>query len=272
MKQAECRTVRRDELGQSLTSGSERESGTRLARPSRRGRVGQRWPRFSEAARSLRLGIPIVLGLLWYGPAMARGAEAWREALSTMPFPAEAAVTRSNCMRLFLEAFQSNATVKALIFLPGVADDFYLLNRDLQPLDLHASNLAEAVAALTQKTHVRATFRRPMLLLHLQRERLTPQEAVFGRAIAKRLQTQSHWPHLLLVDRHWDYLQPQLSQKLALPVWPQVEAQDSWHFGRAYAAGWNLSDYEVLRALALATGTRYTISTDRIRFQERAVR
>src|SRR5260370_37592278 len=101
-----------------------------------------------------------------------------------------AGLNRDDCMSLMLGASQSNGVLKALIFLPAVADDFYLINRGQPKLDLAARNLLEAITVLTNATAVRATFRPPFLLLHLEREGLAPAVSVRNKAAAARSQAR----------------------------------------------------------------------------------
>src|SRR5438132_11857416 len=57
--------------------------------------------------------------IAWPGFA-AVAAPSWQEALARMPLARPAAeLNRSNCVTLLLDSFQSNAVVKALVFMPG---------------------------------------------------------------------------------------------------------------------------------------------------------
>ena len=194
--------------------------------------------------------------------------ENWETALSRMPLDTNPApLNRDNCMPLMLGAFQSNAVIKALIFLPAVADDFYLLNRDQPKLNIRAANLREAVVALTNATAVRASFRFPFLLLHLQRDNLEPIFVIRHAATAIRLKEKCHLPQVLFNDRHWERVQPLLEQGMGVKVLPAAISEDAWHFNRHNLAGSNLTDWEVLSALSLAGKTSFTVGRDRIVFQ-----
>ena len=73
----------------------------------------------------------LAIACLGFLAARLPAGESWMEALRQMPLPAGTPpLNRDNAMRALLDAFASNATVKALIFLPAVSDDFYLFNRD----------------------------------------------------------------------------------------------------------------------------------------------
>ncbi|HVV01168.1 MAG TPA: hypothetical protein VHH88_07370, partial [Verrucomicrobiae bacterium] len=57
-------------------------------------------------------------------------AASWEAALGSMPLPPGTRIlTRSNCVPLMLDAFQSNDVVKALVFMPGATDEFYMFHR-----------------------------------------------------------------------------------------------------------------------------------------------
>ncbi len=208
----------------------------------------------------------VLLGLPLAGPMAA--AEDWPDALRRMPLPADAPpLNRDNCIGVMLGAFQSNAVVKGLIFLPAVTDDFYLIHRDAPKLNLAARNLFEAVAALTNATAVRATFRAPFLLLHLDRDLRGPAFVIKDPRAAARLKEQHGLAQVVWVDRHWDSLQPLLRQQLKLRIMPQAGSQAAWHFYRHNVAGCGLSDWEVLTALSLAGRTTFTVSARQIEFE-----
>ena len=65
-----------------------------------------------------------------------------------------------------LDAFQSNAVVKALIFMPGATDELYFFRRAHAKLTNANPSLLDAIVALTNQTYIQATFQPPLLLLH----------------------------------------------------------------------------------------------------------
>ena len=195
--------------------------------------------------------------------------ENWPDALRKMEFSAGTPpLNRDNAMSVMLRAFQSNTVVKGMIFLPAVADDFFLINRGKPDLNLRPRHLLEAVAALTNATAVRATFRPPLLLLHLERDRLEPVFTIKNPAVAARLQQQRQLPHALFVDTHWERVQPALEKNLGLAFLPAAQSEDAWHFNRHYLAAWGLSDWELLTALSLAGKTSFTVQKSRVVFAE----
>lgn len=182
---------------------------------------------------------------------------------------ATVAVNRDNCLPLLLAAFQPDAVVKALVFLPAVSDDFYLIHRGQPPLNLHATNLLAAVAALTNSTGVRLTFKAPLLLVHMDRDYLEPAIIVRHQATVERLKAQSSLPRALVVDSHWQHVQPLLESNLRVKVVPSGASRDAWHFARHNLRGWNLSDWELLNALSLTGKTKITVRKNHLGFEVR---
>src|SRR3974390_212884 len=122
--------------------------------------VGQKWPKEWLVAIWLLLALP-----------GASASESWREVLAGMPLRQETRqLNRTNCMELLLSGLQSNAVVKALIFMPGATDEFYMYRRAEAQLTNVSPSLLQAIDALTSQTRIRATFRSPMLLLHTDQD------------------------------------------------------------------------------------------------------
>lgn len=190
----------------------------------------------------------------------------WPAQLEQMPLPADAPLlNRDNCAEILLQAFRPSDTVKALIFLPSVADDFYLINRG-RKLDLRVGDLRAAIEALTNTTAVRVTFRAPFLLLHTERDTLESVLQVKHSRTARRLKQQRHLPHALFNDQHWEQLQPILMHTLGLDVRPAADATAAWHFARPSFAGWHLTDWELVTATALAGKVWVSIGKGRVVF------
>jgi hypothetical protein len=109
------------------------------------------------------------IGLLLFCATMcgASAGEPWQEALARMPLAAPTTeLNRTNCVPLMLDAFRSNGVVKAIIFMPGATDELYFFRRARATLTNANPSLLDAVTALTNQTHIEATFRPPLLLLH----------------------------------------------------------------------------------------------------------
>jgi hypothetical protein len=187
-------------------------------------------------------------------------AESWPEALAKMPLRSKVSeLNRTNCVEVMLRAFESNDVVKALIFMPGATDEFYLFRRAAAHLTTSSPSLLEAVCALTNQTNIRASFRPPLLLLHTDEDPLEADEVVLDQKTANRLRHAFCLPHLLCNDRDWDYLQPLLKRSLKLDLRPWRNSTDSWHFYRHSFTAWNLNGLEVLETAALAGKSKFVI-------------
>ena len=171
-------------------------------------------------------------------------------------------------MSLLLNAFASNQVIAALVFLPAVSDDFYLINRDRPKLNLRADNILEALTALTNATALRVTFKRPMLLLHLDRDVLEPHLMIRDSATAERLKRLHDLPHALWIDAHWERVQPKLQAALKMSVLPAGGSVEAWHFARHNLAAWNLTDWDLLAALSLTGKTAVSVQKNRIILDE----
>ena len=187
-------------------------------------------------------------------------AEPWQNALNQMPLGTNVhELNRTNCVDIMLHAFTSNAVVKALVFMPGATDEFYMFRRAKAVLTNEEPSLLDAVNALTNQTLIRATFRAPLLLLHTDEDPLEPLINVEHEPTAAKLKQFHFVPHALYKDRDWDFVQPILAKTLKADVRPWRYMYDSWHFYRHSFAAWNLTGWEALEAIALAGKTRCTV-------------
>ena len=207
----------------------------------------------------------IVIGLL---PSLLDAAEQWQEALSQMPLKTNVTqLNRTNCVQLMLSSFQSNRTVKALIFMPGATDEFYMFRRARATLTNASPSLQDAVNALTNQTLIRATFLPPFLLLHSDEDPLEPLYQVESDSTLVKLKQKPFVPHAEYYDKDWDYLLPVLKKAVSMQLLPQLYSRDSWHFYRHSLAAWNLSDWEALEAISLAGKTKFTVKRNRVIFE-----
>ena len=211
---------------------------------------------------SIELVCVSVLPLLT--PANAVGQPSWPAALQAMALPAGFhELNRSNCIEVMLDAFRSNTTVKALIFMPGATDEFYMFKRARALVTNDAPTLFDAMAALTNQTLIRATFRPPLLLLHTDEDPLEPAFRIEDTPSAAKFRGERFLPHILVNDRDWDTIQPLLKKQLKADVRPWRKSYDSWHFYRHSFAGWNLTKWEALEAVAAAGKTKFTLRKHR---------
>jgi hypothetical protein len=157
--------------------------------------------------------------------------------------------------------------VKALVFMPGATDEFYMFRRAQATLTNKAPSLLDAVSALTNQTLIRATFSAPFLLLHTAEDPLEPDITVQDQTTANRLKQGQTIGQILCNDRDWDYLQPLLRNHMHMDLRPWHGSRDSWHFYRHSFAAWNLTDWEALEAAAFAGKSKFTVHKKRVVFE-----
>jgi hypothetical protein len=197
---------------------------------------------------------------IWFVQFVLCASESWESALSRMPL--ESGVTelsRTNCVEVMLRAFQSNELVKALIFMPGATDEFYMFKRARARLTNVSPTLFDAVSALTNQTLIRVAFRPPFLLLHSDEDPLDPLIAIESQSAAEKLKRTRLVAHGVYNDRDWDFMQPILRDCVKADIKPWRYSRASWHFYRHSFAAWNLGGWETLEAVALAGKTRFTV-------------
>ena len=190
----------------------------------------------------------------------SKATESWQGTFHQMPLQTDVQqLNRSNCVAVMLAAFRSNEVVKALIFMPGATDELYMFRRVRASLTNMQPTLLDAVSALTNQTFIRATFRSPFLLLHNEEDHLEPLVNVESDTAVKKLQKKHALPHLEFNDADWDQVQPVLAHRLHVDVRPYRFRPESWHFYRHSLAGWDMTGWEALEAVALANRTSFTI-------------
>lgn len=215
--------------------------------------------------RSLWSLAVVVLLLRFCGSA---AAETWADALARMPLKtAVTELNRTNCVGLMLDSFQSNGVVKALIFMPGATDEFYMFRRAKAHLTSASPTLLDAVAGLTNQTLIRATFKAPFLLLHTAEDPLEPDITIKDPGTGDRLKRTPFPARLKCNDRDWDYLQPQLKWRLKLDLRPWRFSQDSWHFYRHSFVADGLTEWQTLEAAAYAGKSRFSVFRKRVVFE-----
>lgn len=228
------------------------------------------WTRHSTPPRHLGRSRPgtwalvallaLVLGLSLAG---LQAQESWPDALRRMPLDQPVAELNQNtCLKLMLRSFQSNAVVKALIFMPGATDEFYMFHRARAALTNAAPTEFDAVCALTNQTLIRVTFRPPFLLLHSDEDPIDVLATIEHPATVEQFKQRAFIPHALFINEDWDYVQPILKRTLKVDVQPWRYSQDSWHFWRHSLAAWNLNGWEAVQAVALAGKTIFIIRRD----------
>lgn len=178
-----------------------------------------------------------------------------------------ARLNRTNTVPVLLESFQANASVKALIFMPGATDELYLFKRAAADLTNTAPTLLDAVSALTNQTLIRATFLPPFLLLHTDEDPITPLFKIEDDETAGKIRSRHPATHLLYNDRDWDYVHYDMRKPLRIEILPGRRTNETFHFYRHSFAAWNLNGFEMLEAVSLAGKTTFTIERNRIVFR-----
>jgi hypothetical protein len=176
-------------------------------------------------------------------------------------------LNRTNCVEVMLGAFQSNSVVKALVFMPGATDEFYMFRRARAELTNASPTLLDAIEALTNQTLIRVTFKPPLLLLHTDEDPLMPEIRVENSLSKDKLMSMRLPGHVLFIDRDWDIVQPVFRRALRRDLRPWQHSTESWHFYRHSFAGWDLTGWEALECAALAGKSRFCIRHNQIVFE-----
>jgi hypothetical protein len=203
----------------------------------------------------------IVFGI-WMTVASTTGSarETWQSALSRMPLPTPTTeLNRTNCVTLTLGAFQSNAVVKALVFMPGATDELYFFHRAHAQLTNANPSLLDAIVALTNQTYIRATFQPPLLVLHTSQDVLDVITTVKNKSTAAKLRQRVIPDRLVFNDAGWDEVRAALRRKLSAGLRPFSNTPESGHFYRHNFAACGATEWETLEAIALSDKTTLTV-------------
>ncbi len=200
--------------------------------------------------------------------ATAFAGDNWQQALSQMPLGTSATeLNRTNAIPLMLNAFQPSTVVKALIFMPGAADEFVFLRRAHVTLTNANPSLADAIVALTNQTYIRAEFQPPFLLLYTTQDTLEPIATVKSKSTAAKLQSRIVPGRMAFCDCNWDLLRPAIAKKLSVGLRPFSDSSDSWHIWPANFAAYNLTQWELLETVARTSKTTFTLHWLTVDFQ-----
>jgi len=222
-----------------------------------------RFERFKVAAL-----IATALALVTFCASADHAENSWRTVLSKMRLrEAPLELNRTNAVQTVLSAFQANDLVKAIVFMPGATDEFYLFRRARAQLTNGNPSLLDAITALTNQTFIHATFRAPFLLLHTDEDPLTLNNTLADQETGERLQRHVVIGHLSCNDWDWDRLQPLLKHSLKIALRPWHNSTDSWHFYRHSFAAWNIDGLQALELAALAGKSRFVLRRKEARFE-----
>jgi len=218
----------------------------------------------------VRLGVKCLIICAWLAAATltAGAGESWSDALARMPLRADVTeLTRTNCVPLMLDAFQSNGIVKALIFMPGATDELFFFRRAQAVLTNANPSLLDAVTALTNQTHIQAAFLPPLLVLYTTEDMLDGLATVKNVKTAAKLHQRLVPGRVQIEDADWGIVRSTLKGQLSVGLRPIESALASWHFYRHNFAACGVTDWEMLETLALAGKTTFTVNWLTVDFQ-----
>jgi hypothetical protein len=207
--------------------------------------------------------------LLLLAALAARAADNWQTQLGGMPLRTNVTeLNATNCVNVVLRAFQSNDVVKAVIFMPGAVDTFFWHRATRANLTNDSPTLLDAIVALTNQTRIHATFTPPFLLLHFDPDPITAQWGFKDAATVDKLKQRHFVTHAIYNDRDWDSMLPILRKAWGVTITPKLHSRYSFHFYRSSFAAWNLSGWEALEAVSLATKTTFIVEKRKLSFTE----
>lgn len=193
---------------------------------------------------------------------------AWPGALATMPLGTNVNVlNQTNCAEVLLARFQSNSAVKAFLFLPGATDELYFFRRVNVTLTNANLTMLDAIIALTNQSPLRVTNHGTFLLLYSCEDVLDLEIKIQHENTAEKLKAGKPLPHLLMLDRDWTQFLAVTQKKISPRLWPFPRTKESWHFYRHTFAGWNLTPWETLEAVAYTGKTKFTVVRGQVNFE-----
>ena len=209
----------------------------------------------------------LLLSLLLACATASANETSWPAALAAMPLGTNINVlNRTNCAEVLLARFQSNAAVKALIFMPGATDELYFFQRVNVVLTNANPTMLDAVTALTNQSPLYITNQGAFLLLYSCEDVLGLDIKIQHEKTVEKLKAGKPLPHLLMIDRDWTAFLAVVTKKISPTLWPFPRTKESWHFYRHTFAGWNLTPWETLEAAAYSGKTKFTVARGQVNF------
>ena len=194
-------------------------------------------------------------------------AQDWTNALAKMPLATNVSwLTRTNCAQVLFQALSVDATVKAIVFMPGATDELYFFHRVNVRLTNSQPSLLDAVQALTNQSPLRVEFRAPMLLIHSEEDVLALDIKIEHPATVMKLKATAVTGRQEFLDRDWKAVRDHQLRKMPVGISPLNRFAITRHFYRHTYAGWNLTAWETLEATALAGKTRFIVGRNRVTF------
>ena len=177
----------------------------------------------------------------------ARAELTWQEALSAMPVNTNVLrIAKTAAPQLIFNALRKNEIVKGIVFLPAATDELYFFDHGSRTWAGQPGSLTDALTALTNGTPFKITYQKPLLLVHLDRDRLDtliPKGALWDEY---RTEWSGQW-----IDLPWERAHSEISRVLRGAT-PAGKSTEAYHFYRIYLAGQGMSGFEFARAVALA--------------------
>ncbi len=224
--------------------------------------------RIGELVKDRAAPVACLLICLYANGLRAAEDQAWQTAISRMPLTKQVTeLNRTNILDTLLNSFRSNDVVKALIYMPGATDEWFMPHHSRVGITNANPSLLDALNALASQTRIRAAFRPPFLLIYTDLDQLEPVIKVADQATAEKIKNAPYAPHLLFKDCDWDAVEPSLHKYLKTAMRPWRYSKDSWHFYRHSFSEWNLTGWEALEAVALAARTTCTIQHKKVVFE-----
>jgi hypothetical protein len=196
-------------------------------------------------------------------------AQQWIDDLKSIKFTApDRFLNRSNCIPLILKSFAKGEALKGIGFLPGATDEFYFFKRAEVQLPQGSLNLLDVCQALTNQTLIKMLYRSPCLLFHTSEDPTEPLFDIQDQKTAQKFQENFFERKFLYADKDWDFLHPWLSFHLNCKLLPEKRSMKSNHFFRPSAAGFDLTVWQAMELLSLASKTKVLIERKKVTFSK----
>lgn len=196
------------------------------------------------------------------------GETNWPSALAAMPIGSNVSVlNQTNCAEVMLARFQSNAAVKALIFMPGATDELYFFRRVQVTLTNANPTMLDAIIALTNQSPLHITNQGAFLLLYSCEDVLDLDIKIQHEKTAAKLKAGKPLLHLLMIDRDWTQFLGVTQKRISATLWPFPRTKESWHFYRHTFAARNLTPWETLEAAAYSGKAKFTVVRGKVNFE-----
>ena len=211
----------------------------------------------------------VLLFLVFVQCQNARASD-WKTECAKMPLRTnELALNLLEGAPCLLASLQPNATVKALLILPGATDELHFFNRGVFRWTNTTPTLTDAIEILTNHTGVKTTFRAPFLLLHTTNDLITTSISTKHLATGDKLSALGNINHPSITDASWLRLGPLLEKSLNLEIEPKPGSIAWWHFYRANFSCFDITGPELIEIVSLSSRIAAQIDKNRIVFSIR---